>query len=63
MHEPKDYHIWKVSQRTTNIIQYHLYVEPKKRYKYTYLQNRKIFTDIENKLMVTKVEWVGGEIN
>ena len=34
----------------------------KKWYKWTYLQNRNIPTDIENKLMVTKGE-VGGGIN
>ena len=28
----------------------------KKRYKWTYLQNRNRLTDIENKLMVTEVE-------
>ena len=31
-----------------------LYVDSKKRYKRTYLQNRNRLTDIENKLMVTK---------
>ena len=42
----KDKYIW-----------HHLYVESKKNwYKWTYLQNRNRFTDIENKLMVTKGE-------
>ena len=42
----------------TNIMCYHFYVESKKWYKWTYLQNRNRFTDIEKKFMVTK-----GEIN
>ena len=47
----------EVSQIKTNIIWYHLYVESKKKkYKWTYLQNRNGLTDIENKLMVTKGE-------
>ena len=44
----------EVSQTEKNIIWYHLYVESKKWYKWTYLQNRNISTDIETKLMVTK---------
>ena len=40
-------------------IGYNLYVESKKKmiqkYKLTYLQSRNRFTDIENKLMATKV--------
>ena len=42
-------------------ISYHLYVESKIWYKWTYLQNRNRLTDIENKFMVTK--GVEGEIN
>ena len=43
----------EVSQRMTNIIyMWNL----KKRYKWTYLQNRNRLTDIEDKLMVTKEE-------
>ena len=40
-----------------------LYVESKKkkRYKSTYLENRSRFTDVENKLMVTKGERMGRE--
>ena len=38
----------------------HFYVESKKWYKWTYLQNRNRLTDLENKLMVTKGEKVGG---
>ena len=51
----------EVSQSKTNTIWYHLYVESlkKKRYKWTYLQNRNRFTDLENKLMVTKREGGG----
>ena len=45
------------SQTKTNIIWYHLYVESNKKwYKWTYLQNRNWFTDLEIKLMVTKGE-------
>ena len=49
-----------LSQRKTNIIWYHLYVEPKKKDKWTYLQNRHRITDTENKLMVTKGKGVKG---
>ena len=52
----------EVSQRKTNTRWYCLYVESKlkkKAYKWTYLQNRNRFTDIEKKLMVTKGK--GGE--
>ena len=38
-------------------------MESKKKYKSIYLQNRKGFTDIEHKLMVTKGEGGGGGIN
>ena len=45
----------EVNQTKTNIIWCCLYVEYKKKwYKWTYLQNRKRVTDIENKFMVTK---------
>ena len=44
-----------------NIIWYHLYVESKKQYKWTYLQNRNRLTGIENKLTVTKGDSEGGE--
>ena len=48
----------EVSQRKTNSIWYHLYVESKKkkRYKWTYIQNRNRPTDIESKLIVIKGE-------
>ena len=50
----------EVSQRKKNIIWYRLYVEFKKRHKWTYLQNRKKLTDTENKFRITKGErWVG----
>ena len=43
----------EVSQRKTNIIWYHFYVESRKKsHKWTYLQNRNRLTDLENKLMV-----------
>ena len=44
------------SQTKADIICYHLYVESKKWYKWTYLQNRNRLTDLENKLKVTKGE-------
>ena len=47
----------EVKQTKTNILWYNLYVETKKkRYKWSYLQNRTRFTDIESKLMITKGE-------
>ena len=47
----------EVSQRKTNIIWYHLFVESKKIIlTWTYLQSRDRLTDIENNLMVTKGE-------
>ena len=42
--------------RQTNIIWYRLYVESKKWYQWTYLQNRNRLRDLENKLMVTTEE-------
>ena len=50
----------EVSQRKTNIIWYHLYVESKIRHKWTYLWNRNRLTDIENRLVVAKGELGGG---
>ena len=44
----------EVSQRMTNIIWYHLYVESKKRYNWTDFENR--LTVVENKFMATKEE-------
>ena len=44
----------KVSQIKTNILWCHLYVKPKKKYKWAYLQNRNRHTDIQNKFMLTK---------
>ena len=47
----------EVTQKKTNTIWYYLYVESKKKwYKWTYLQNRKRFTGLENKFTVA-----GGE--
>ena len=42
----------KVSQWNTNVIWHHFYVESKKKYKWTYLQNRNK-SQKENKFMVT----------
>ena len=47
------------SERKTNTIWYHLYVESKVWQKWTYLKNRNRLTDIENRLVVVKR--VGGE--
>ena len=58
MDGPRDYHTKWVRQRKTNTIWYHVHVESKK-----YIQNRNIPTDVENKLMLTKVERWGGERN
>ena len=44
----------EVSQRKTNIIWYCFYVESKKLYQWTYLQNINRVTKVENKLMVTR---------
>ena len=48
-----------VNQTKTSIIWYHLYAESKKKkkYKWTYLQNRNRFIDLENKFMVTQGGW------
>ena len=48
------------NQTKTNII-YHLFVESKKWYKWTYLQTRNRLKDVDDNLMVTKGD--GGEIN
>ena len=42
----------EISQRKTNTVWYHLYVESKKYYKWMYVKNR--LTDMENKLVITK---------
>ena len=54
----------EVRKRKTNTIWYHLYGESKIWYKWTYLQNRNRFTDIDHKLAVAKgeakgVDWWG----
>ena len=63
MDDPRDYH---TRQRKTNIIGYHLCVEPKKKKTetnlfWTYLQNRNRPIDIEKKLMVTKGRGINQE--
>ena len=45
-----------VTQRKTNTIWYHLYVESKIWHKWTYLQNKNGLTDTENRLVVAKEE-------
>ena len=51
----------RVRGRRRNIIWHPLYVESKKKwYKWTYLQNRKRLTDLENELMIAKGKgWLG----
>ena len=46
----------EANQTKTNIIWHRLYVESEIWYKWTYLENRNRFTDIENKCIVTKGE-------
>ena len=50
---------WIKSERKTNTIWYHIYVELKILCKWISLQNRNIITDRENRFMVAKVgeEW------
>ena len=49
----------EVSQKKTNTIWYHLYMESKTRHKWIYLWNRNRLTNIENRLVVTKWERAG----
>ena len=51
-----DYHTKSDRERQ---IWYHLYAESKKKYKWTYLQDRNRLTDWENKSLVTKRIWLG----
>ena len=46
----------EVSQKETNTIWYHLHMESKICYKWTYLWNRNRLTDIEDRLIVAKGE-------
>ena len=57
MDGPRDYHAkWSKLERERQISYDITYVESKIWYKWTYLQNRNRFTDIEDKFMVTKGE-------
>ena len=58
MDGPRDYHTkWSKPDRERQISYNVTYMQNlKKWYKWIYLQNRNRLTDIENKLMVTKVE-------
>ena len=47
----------EVSQKKTNIMCYHLYLECKIWHKRTYLRNRNRLTGIEDKLLVAKRKW------
>ena len=50
------------NKRKINTIWHHSFVESKKMYKWTNLQNRNRFIDLDNKLMVTKGDsWVKGD--
>ena len=54
---PRDYHIkWSQIEKDKYCMKPLIREILKKWYKWTYLQNRKRLTDIENKLMVTKGE-------
>ena len=61
----RDYHTkWSKPDRERQVSYDIAYIwNMKKRYKWTYLQNRNRLTDIENKLTVTKGERGGGGIN
>ena len=62
MDGPRDYHTkWSKSCRERQISYDIIYMwNLKKWYKWTYLQNRNRLADLENKLMVTKGERLGG---
>ena len=63
MDRPRDCHLSEVSKKEKDkwyeTVSYRLYVESENGYKWINLQNRNIFTDIENKCLVTKGERVG----
>ena len=61
----RDYHTkWSKSEGERQISYDITYMwNLKKRYKWTYIQNRNKLTDIDKKLMVTKGEMGGGGIN
>ena len=55
---------WSESDRERQIPWYRFYGESKKkkRYKWTYWQNRNRLTDLKNELTVTRKKWWSGEI-
>ena len=53
----------EVSQRKTNAIKYHLYVESKIKHKWTYLWNRNKIRNTENRRLVAKVEGSRREVD
>ena len=65
MDGPRDYHTkWSKPDRERQIYDIAYMWNLKTWYEWTYLHNRKRFTDIENKLMATKGErGLGGGIN
>ena len=62
MDGPRSIILSEVRLRKANAIWYHLYVESKEWYKWTYLQNRNRLIEIENKLMVTKGKGRGNKL-
>ena len=57
----RDYHAkWSKSEREIQVSWHHLYVESKIWHKWTYLQCRNRFTDLENRLVVASGEGVSG---
>ena len=46
-----------LSQTKTNIMWYHLYVESKKGYQWTYLQNKNRVTGVENNIWLLGSKW------
>ena len=63
MDEPRDHHTeWGKTQKNKYHMIYHLHVESeKKKYKWTYSQNRSRVSEVESKLMITR-ELAGGGI-
>ena len=54
---PTNYHKWNIWQRQISENITYMWTL-KKWYKWTYLEDREIITDVENKVMVTKGETV-----
>lgn len=64
MDEPRDYHTKQSKSSQERKMSYDTtYMWKQKICKWTYLHNRKKFTDVENKLFLTKWEKEKGRIN